>query len=408
MVSLQNRFTISMERLYQISEKRIQNTGQTFIRFLSNEIRWEERMIGISGARGSGKTTLILQKMKSGLPAGKLSLYASLDDIYFAENSLLLLAEEFSKKGGNYLFLDEVHKYPNWSRELKNIYDNIPELSVVFTSSSALDIYKGAFDLSRRAMIYSLPGLSFREFIELKYEIRLPAFSLDQVLFDAPAIIPDILTMIRPLKFFGEYRRLGYYPFFIESEENYHLKLINTLNLVLESDLTTIFNVDYYSVMKMKKMLAVLSRIVPYKPNIDKLSKQIGTTRDTLLRYLFYLEKAELVKWLTKDTIGINYLNKPDKLFLNNTNLSYSLNDENPDKGNLRETFFLNQLMVKYKITYPDKGDFLIDGKYLIEVGGMSKKSKQIAGLENAFLALDDIEYADRNRIPLWLFGFIY
>jgi predicted AAA+ superfamily ATPase len=397
-----------MERLFQISEQRIQNTQAGFIRFLANEIRWEDRMIGISGARGSGKTTLILQRMKSILSADVVALYASLDDLYFAETSLLHLAESFNKKGGDYLFLDEVHKYPNWSRELKNIYDNLPGLKVIFTSSSALDIYKGAYDLSRRAMVYNLPGLSFREFIELKYAIKLPVFTLDQVLFDAGTIVPDILKEIRPLKYFEEYLRLGYYPFFIESEENYHIRLTNILNQVLDSDLTTIFNIDYYSVMKMKKMLAVLSRIVPYKPNIENLSKQTGTTRDTLLKYLYYLEKAEVVKWLTKSTNGINYLNKPDKLYLNNTNLSYALSNEKPDKGNLRETFFLNQLLVKQRITYPEQGDFLIDGKYLIEVGGMSKNSKQIAGLENAFLAIDDVEYADGNRIPLWLFGFLY
>ena len=397
-----------MERLFQISEQRIQNTRAGFKRFLADEIRWKDRMIGISGARGSGKTTLLLQRMKSSLPADNVALYASLDDIYFAENSLLLLAEDFNKKGGDYLFLDEVHKYPNWSRELKNIYDNLPGLRVIFTSSSALDIYKGAYDLSRRAIVYNLPGLSFREFIELKYGFKLPVYALDQVLFNARTIVPDILKEIKPLRYFEEYLRLGYYPFFIESEENYHLRLTNILNLVLESDLTTIFNIDYYSVMKMKKMLAVLSRIVPFKSNIEKLSKQTGTTRDTLLKYLYYLEKAEVVKWLTKDTFGTNYLNKPDKLYLNNTNLSYALSNEKPDKGNLRETFLLNQLMVKQRITYPEQGDFLIDGKYLIEVGGLSKHSKQIAGLENAFLAVDDIEYADGNRIPLWLFGFLY
>lgn len=397
-----------MDRLKQISDGRIQNVHKGFTRFLAGKIQWKDRMIGISGARGAGKTTLMLQHMKSSLPSGSVSLYASLDDIFFAENPLVYLAEEFYKKGGQYLFLDEVHKYPTWSRDLKNIYDNLPGLKIIFTSSSALDIYKGASDLSRRAIVYNLPGLSFREFIELKYSIKFPVYSLDQVLYNPDKIVPGILKDIKPLKLFEEYLRFGYYPFFIESEENYAIRLSNILNLVLESDLTTIFNIDYNSVLKIKKMLAVLSRIVPYKPNIEKLARQVETTRDSLLKYLYYLEKAEVLNWLAKDTYGINYLNKPDKLYLNNTNLMYAINNDKPDKGSLRETFFLNQLLAKHKVTYPEKGDFLVEGKYIIEVGGLSKNSKQITGLEKAFVAVDDVEYPDGNRIPLWMFGFLY
>ncbi|MCK9410803.1 MAG: AAA family ATPase [Prolixibacteraceae bacterium] len=397
-----------MDRLKQIAENRLQRINTVFTRFLTDEIDWDDRMIGISGARGAGKTTLLLQYMKNRLSANAEALYASLDDIYFAENPLIYLAEEFYRKGGEYLFLDEVHKYPDWSRELKNIYDNLPGLKIVFTSSSALDIYKGAFDLSRRALVYNLPGLSFREFIELKYRIKQQSFSLEQILLESRKIVPEILDKIKPLKFFEDYLKYGYYPFFIESERNYYDRLTNILNLVLESDLPTIFKIDYYSVMKIKKMLGVLSRIVPYKPNIEKLALQADTTRDTLLKFLFYLEKAGVVKWLSKDTFGINYLNKPDKLYLNNTNLMYALSNEKPDKGNLRETFILNQLLVKNSVSYPEKGDFLINGKYLIEVGGPSKKSKQIASLENAFIAADDIEFPDGRKIPLWLFGFLY
>ncbi|MEN6456915.1 MAG: AAA family ATPase [Prolixibacteraceae bacterium] len=397
-----------MERLKQISASRVQRVPTDFNRFLANDIQWEQRMIGISGAGGAGKTTLLLQHMKSWLPVHAEAMYASLDDIYFAENPLVFLAEDFHKKGGEYLFLDEVHKYPDWSRELKNIYDNLPDLKVIFTSSSALDIYRGAYDLSRRAIVYNLPGLSFREFIELKYQIKFPVYSLEQILLDSKKIIPVFINRIKPLKYFKEYLRLGYYPFFVESENYYPVRLLNILNLVLESDLPTIFNIDYYSVLKIKKMLSVLSRVVPYKPNIEKLARQTNTTRDTLLKYLYYLERAEIVKWLTKDTFGINYLNKPDKLYLNNTNLMYALSDENPDKGTLRETFILNQLLVKHKVTYPEKGDFLVDGKYLIEVGGPSKKTKQIAGFEHAFIAVDDVEFSEGKKIPLWLFGFLY
>ena len=397
-----------MERLKQISESRKQHIETHFSRFLMSNIHWEDRLIGISGARGSGKTTMLLQRMKSSLIYDEEVLYVSLDDIYFAENPLVYLAEEFYKKGGKYLFLDEVHKYPGWSRDLKNIYDNLPDLNIVFTSSSALDIYKGAFDLSRRAVIYYLPGLSLREFIDLKYGIKFPVYSIEQILFEPKKIIPEILDNIKPLKYFEEYLVKGFYPFFMESENSYSDRLLNILNLVLEVDLTTIFNIDYYSVIKIKKMLSVLSRVVPYKPNIEKLARQTGTTRDSLLKYLYYLEKAEVVKWLSKNTFGINYLNKPDKLYLNNTNLMHALNDANPDKGTLRETFILNQLLVKHNVSYPVKGDFLVDNKYLIEVGRPSKNFRQISGVENAFIAADGIEFSDGRKIPLWLFGFLY
>ncbi len=397
-----------MERLKQISEGRIDQVKTDFKRFLLNEIHWEDRMIGISGARGSGKTTLMLQFMKSNLPVGTEAIYASLDDIYFAGNPVVIFAEDFYKKGGEYLFLDEVHKYPDWSRELKNIYDNLPELKVVFTSSSALDIYKGGYDLSRRAVVYNLPGLSLREFIELKYGLTLPVYPIEEILFNAKSIVKGIISKIRPLKLFEEYLQTGYYPFFIESERNYPDKLINILNQILENDVPTIFNIDYFSVMKIKKLLAVLSRVVPYKPNIEKLARQAGTTRDTLLKYLYYLERAEVVKWLTKDTFGINYLNKPDKIFLNNTNLMVALNSEKPDKGTMRETFMLNQLLVKHKVTYPETGDFLVDNKYLIEVGGKSKNTRPLSKHKDGFVAIDGIEYPGGNRIPLWLFGFMY
>jgi len=397
-----------MERLKQISERRLQQVPIEFTRFLIDEIHWDDRMIGISGARGSGKTTLILQHMKNSLPEGAEALYVSLDDIYFAVNPVVLFAEEFYRKGGEYLFLDEVHKYPDWSRELKNIYDNLPDLKIIFTSSSALDLYKGGYDLSRRAVVYNLPGLSFREFIELKYRLTFPAYPLEVILHEPKSIAQSITAKMRPVKFFEEYLKTGYYPFFIESERNYLGRLINILNLILENDLPTIFNIDYYSVLKIKKMLAVLSRIVPYKPNIEKLARQAGTTRDTLLKYLHYLEKAEIIKWLTKDTFGINYLNKPDKIYLNNTNLLFALNSEKPDKGTLRETFLLNQLQVKHKITFPETGDFLVDGKYLIEVGGKTKGPGQLSGKKDSFIAADDIDFPDGKKIPLWLFGFMY
>lgn len=397
-----------MNRLKQLSLEHIRRTSLKFTRYLIDEIYWEDHLIGITGPRGTGKTTLLLQYMKSRLPQKEKALYISLDDIYFSENHLVYFAEDFYKYGGKYLFIDEVHKYPNWSQELKNIYDNLPNLKVIFTSSSALDIYKGSHDLSRRAMVYYLPGLSFREFIELKYQIKLPVINLKQILGDNQEILIGIKDKIKPLELFSQYLKNGYYPFFTETTINYDKRVLNTINLILESDIPAIYHIDFYSVIKIKKMLSVLSRITPYTPNIQKLAQQSDTTRDSLLKYLFYLEKAGIVKWLGRDTFGINYLNKPDKLYLNNTNLMYSLNNEIPDKGNLRETFFLNQLNVKHSVSYPKKGDFLVNGKYTFEIGGQNKTDEQIKNIKNAYIAADGIEYGYKNKIPLWLIGFLY
>jgi len=395
-----------MDRLYEISRVKVAAIPIKFKRYLLDDIDWNLRMIGIKGARGTGKTTLLLQRLKS-LPASE-SLYISLDDIYFAENRLIYFAEEFARLGGKYLFIDEVHKYPNWSQELKNIYDSLSGLNVVFTSSSALEINKGKYDLSRRALIFELPGLSFREFLLLKYELSLPLVDLDQVLTEREASIFNYLTDFKPYKYFNEYLQTGYYPYFIEDEKHYHTRLNETINIVLESDLPAIFNIDYEAIIKLKKLLFILSTIVPYKPNVNKLAQQIGSTRDTLLRYLHFLHSAHIIRWLSHDPSGINFLNKPDKLYLENTNIAFSLGHQQVNSGTIRETFFLNQVSVKHMLSYPEKGDFLVDNKYTFEVGGRNKTIRQITGIENAFIAADDIEFGFQNKIPLWLFGFLY
>lgn len=399
--------SLEMERLIQLSNEAVRRVPMEFKRYITKDIDWENRLTGISGARGCGKTVLLLQFLK-GLPAKTNALYASLDDIFFSKNALVYFAEDFEKQGGEYLLLDEVHKYPNWSQELKNIYDNLPNLKVVFTSSSALEIYKGSHDLSRRAIVYYMSGLSFREYIQLKYKKELPVISLEQILVSDRDMFNHLLDIIKPVALFSEYLKQGYYPFFMETKVSYLKQLLNTLNLVVENDLPAIHNIDFASILKIKKLLAVLSRITPYKPNIEQLAKQTGTTRDTLLKYLYYLEKAQIIKWLGRDTFGINYLNKPDKLYLNNTNLAYALGGQIQDKGNIRETFFLNQLSAKHQVTYPEKGDFLIDGKYIFEVGGRNKTQKQILDFENAYIAADGIEFPFANKFPLWIFGFLY
>jgi len=397
-----------MDRLYNISTKLVESTPKRFERFLINELAWDHKLIGISGARGSGKTVLLLQQLGKLLAEGKKALYVSMDDIYFSENRLIYFAEEFAKNGGEYLFLDEVHKYKNWSQELKNIYDSLTDIKVVFTSSSALEIYKGSHDLSRRVLMYKLQGLSFREFLELKYKIKVPKFTLDEIMKDHHSKALEVNKLFKVFPYFKEYLERGYYPFFMDVGGNYLRQLQITVNTVLEVDLPAIHNIDFNSIIKLKKLIYIISRIVPYTPNIEKLAKQIETTRPTLLRYLYFLDKAQIITWLDNSTMGINYLNKPSKLFLGNTNLAYAFSGENNDKGNMRETFFLNQLSQNHQVTYPKQGDFLVDQKYLFEIGGKKKGYNQIANRENSFIAADDIEYGFGNKIPLWLFGFLY
>lgn len=397
-----------MERLYNISAKLADNAPKGFERYLINDLAWDQKLIGISGARGSGKTILLLQQLSKLLAEGKKALFVSLDDIYFSNNPLLYFAEEFVKNGGEYLFLDEIHKYKNWSQELKNIYDSIPNIKVIFTSSSALEIYKGSHDLSRRALMYNMQGLSFREFLELKYNIITPIISLEDILSNHESKAMEINKLFKVFPYFKEYLEIGYYPFFMDVGENYLRQLQITVNTVLEVDLPAIHNIDFNSIIKLKKLIYIISRIVPYKPNIEKLAKQIETTRPTLLKYLYYLDKAQIIKWLNSSTIGINYLNKPNKLFLGNTNLAYAFSEDNSNKGNVRETFFLNQLSQSHKVTYPKQGDFIVDNKFLFEIGGKNKDYKQIEGIENSYIAADDIEHGFGNKIPLWLFGFMY
>jgi len=397
-----------MERLKKFSTLKLMPLSMAFKRYLFDEINWSDRLIGISGARGTGKTTLILQRLKSmGLDTDE-AIYISLDDVFFTENKLVYFAEDYAARGGKFLFIDEIHKYPNWSQELKNIYDNLPELKIVFTSSSALNIHKGKYDLSRRALVYYLAGLSFREYINFVYGNKFKPWTLDEVLNASFDDIYEISQRQKPLKHFPDYLRKGYYPFFAESKESYYLRLTEVVNTVLESDLPAIFNIDVSSIVKLKKFIYLLSTMVPFTPNISKLAEKLNVTRPSLLRFIELLDKANILNILTSNSIGVNYLNKPEKIFLENTNLMYAFNEQNVNQGTLRETFFLNQLSVKNSVTYPKAADFIVNGKYLFEVGGKSKTRKQIAGIENAYIAADDIEYGHGNKIPLWLFGFLY
>ncbi len=397
-----------MQSIAENSAKKIQEAPMRFKRFLMNEINWERRLIAVKGARGSGKTSLLLQYLKE-YPAEKDEiLYASLDHMYFTEHRLVDFADNFVKTGGKILVLDEVHKYPSWSREIKNIYDNYSGLKIIFTGSSILEIDKADADLSRRAVVYNLPTLSLREYIELKSDIKSETYTLNDILKHHRDISLELTQKIKPIKEFKAYRKQGAYPYFIESGADFLQHLERTVGLILETDLPAFTAIDFQSIYKLKQLLMILAESVPFKPNITNLNKRSGIGRDTIIRYFNYLERAGLIRMLGSSTKGMSLMSKPEKIYMENPNLIYALQAQNANVGNVRETFFYNQLSNAHKLSYPQKGDFLIDGTYLIEVGGKNKTQKQIAGLENSFIAADDIEHGFRNRIPLWMFGFLY
>lgn len=396
-----------MNSMYDFSARAVEMVKVANIRPQIEWLKQNERLIGIKGSRGVGKTTLLLQYAKTYLRNDSF-IYISLDNLYFTENSLLNFADEFYKNGGKVLLIDEVHHYPNWSLELKNIYDLFPDLKVVYTGSSLLHLAKGRSDLSRRSLVYNLPGLSLREFINFSTKLNLGPISLDEILANHESVAKNIWKETKPIKWFNQYINHGYYPFFLEGIDNYHHKLNGVILQVLESDLPYISGVSYSNINKLKQLLYVISECVPFKPNIEKLSERIGISKNTLKDYLHYLNDALLINMLYSDSKGISRLTKPDKIYLHNTNLMFALANNSSNIGNLPETFFYNALSPKHAVRYTPKGDFLVDGRYTFEVGGKNKSQKQIQGVENAYLAVDGIETGYGNQIPLWLFGFIY
>ncbi len=398
-----------MDELIELFRKKIAATDMGFVRSFEAKVNWNARLVGIRGARGVGKTTLILQHIKKtfGGDLGKV-LYVSLDNLYFSDNSLLDLAKEFSRRGGTHLFLDEVHKYPDWSKIIKNLYDDYPELSVVFTGSSLLEILDSRADLSRRALTYDMQGLSFREFISLKTGLELPSFSLEQIVDGNEEISQRIVAQVKPFRYFSEYLATGYYPFFTEGLDDYYSRLNETINMILEIELPALRKLDVSYIPKIKKLLAVIGRSAPFIPNVSDLAAKVGTARQTLLVYFQYLEESLLIKQLFRKARGLGGLEKPDKLYLENSNIMYMLNGSKTDTGNVRETFAYNQLGRANEVLCSKESDFFVAGKYTFEVGGRNKKTEQIRGVENSFILADDIEYGTGRRIPIWLLGFMY
>lgn len=398
-----------MKSLNESFYQQLKLCNSNFIRYLYRDIDWSNRLIAITGSRGVGKSTLLLQHIRKTFGNSPRNvLYASLDHIFFSAHSLYELGADFVRQGGEYLFLDEVHKYSNWSQEIKNLYDSYPKLNIVFTGSSMLEVYRGNADLSRRAVHYLLHGLSFREYLVMEGHPEIPAISLEQLLSDHLTIAQQVNEQIKPIPLFREYLKLGYYPYYKENKKSYPDKLLNTVNTVLEMDLPSVERIELSSIQKIKKLLYILSGLVPFTPNITELSGKIEASRNSLLNYLSILDKAHIINTLSQQTWGLNSLAKPEKIYLNNTNLLYSLCSKQPNMGNIRETFFFNQLRAVAKVTPAKETDFTVDNQYKFEVGGRNKGHEQVVGLDDAFLALDDMEYGFGNKIPLWLFGFLY
>ncbi len=397
-----------MERLFETFWKKIALTDTAFVRSLMDEIEWNARLIGVRGARGVGKTTLLLQRIKLAHPQDGTVLYATADNIWFAEHKLYDLASDFAKRGGRYLFLDEVHKYPNWSQELKNIYDDLPELHVVFTGSSLLQILNGNADLSRRAIVYEMQGFSFREYLGRNLNLSLPAFTLQEMLTDHTRLAQEVSGKVKVLRYFADYLQNGYYPFYNELPTLYHSRINEVINFIIDVEIPQLRGVEVAYINKMKQLLYVIAQSVPFIPNISKLSERIGISRNALLSYLNALHESKLTMNLQKPGNGLNALQKPDKLYLENPNLMVALAGGQADIGNLRETFFANQLGYRYRVNLSEKGDFLVEEKYTFEIGGKEKSRKQIEGLPDAYVVADNIEIGFDAKIPLWLFGFLY
>lgn len=396
-----------MEVLVEKFYKKIAQIDTSFVRSKMHEIKWNARLIGLKGQRGVGKTTFLLQYIKLHF-SNSLNeiLYVSLDDLWFTENKLVDLADDFVKKGGKILFLDEVHKYPLWSQSIKNLYDDYPELKIVFTGSSMLEILNFRADLSRRAVVYQLEGLSFREYLQYELGIEFQKVSLQEILDNQFDISYEITRKIKPLAYFQEYLKIGYYPYFKEDKTLFLSKLQEVVNFILEVEIPQLKEVSIHFLPKIKQLLFAISESAPFMPNISKLSERIGVSRETLLNYIQYLSDAQLLNILYKDSKGITRLQKPDKIFMQNTNLMYSIGKV--EVGNARETFFVNQMKNLHRISYSEIGDFKVNESLIFEIGGKNKNQKQIQGVKNSYIVADDIEFGTQNKIPLWMFGLMY
>lgn len=389
-----------MEKLYELFYRKLKNTPVEFLRYKYNQIKWESRAFGLVGPRGVGKSTMLLQYIKQNLDT-KDTLYVSADNLYFAEHKLVDLADRFVKMGGKHLFIDEIHKYEGWSRELKQIYDSYDDLQLVISGSSILDIYKGMADLSRRMPIYEMQGLSFREYLRLFHGIDVPVYSMEDILTHK-AVINGIE---HPLPLFHDYLKRGYYPFGRDAE--FEIELMQVINQTMEIDIPMHIKANVSVGRKLKSLIMVVSKSVPFKPVLQKLADVTGISRNDIPDYLIYMERAGMISQLRNATGGLRGLGKVEKLYLDNTNLIYALAPEHADIGNVRETFFMNQTRVCNDVRSSDISDFEIGNK-VFEIGGRKKGQKQIENASDGYIVKDDIESGYANVIPLWAFGLNY
>ena len=389
-----------MQRLFETMQRMVDGVPTGFKRYLYPQINWENKMLGLVGPRGVGKTTLFLQRIKERGSAEK-PLFVSADNLYFADHTLYDTAEGILKMGGTHFFIDEVHKYPGWSRELKMMYDMLPGLHVFFTGSSVLDIEKGEADLSRRAPRYLLQGLSFREYLAMRHGIEMEPLSLDEIL-GQQALLPGI---DHPLPLFHDYLRTGYYPFGVDPD--FDMELGQVVVRTLEVDIPSFASMTVSTGRKLRKLMAYVSVLSPFKPNFAQLAGQVGVSRNNVEEYLLLMEKAGMIAQLRTKVTGLNSLGKVEKVYLDNTNILYSLSDGSENVGSVRETFFFNQMRVNHKVTASPLADFEING-ITFEVGGRSKGQRQLAGAARGVVVKDDIEYGFGNTVPLWAFGLTY
>lgn|SRR5574344_525703 len=399
-----------METLFAKQDRLLQLTQTDIIRHQMVEINWDARLIAIRGARGVGKSTVMLQYIKMHYPQySRDELYCTLDSVYFANHSLIDLADTFYKYGGRHLFLDEVHKYATWSQEVKEIYDMYPDMRVVISGSSLLNILNGDADLSRRCVSYNMQGLSFREYLQFYKKIEIEPVKLKSLLDNPASLCTQVNAVCNPLPLFKDYLQYGYFPFYLENQIDYYSTVEQVLNYVIETELPQQCNVDPANVRKIKALTGILSSTVPFEVDISKLATSISVHRNTMIEYLMNLGRARVLNLLYADLLSVKKMQKPDKIYLENPNLIYALATDEVKIGTVRETFVVNQLAFGHDVEYSkNTGDFRIDGKYIFEVGGKSKTFTQIADIPKSFILADDIEVPIGHKLPIWTVGFLY
>lgn len=396
-----------IQPLINIYHRKLAATDLRFKRYLHYRIDWDVRLIGIKGARGVGKTTMLLQHIKESFDKIDDALYVSLDNLWFNTHKLEDLVEFLYTHGVMHIYLDEVHRYKDWAVLLKNFYDSYPDLNIVYTGSAMLAIDNSKADLSRRQSLYTLNGLSFREYLAYEGIAAIPTIGLEEMLAGHVEYAVDVISGFKILKYFDRYLREGYYPYYKEAGNDYLMRVGEVARLVIDNDIPSVEDITYFTAQKIKTLLMVIAGNVPLEPNISKLSSQLESTRDQTLKMLYLLDRADLLLLLTEQLKNYKHLVSPKKIYLNNANLMYALSGK-ISEGTVRETFFANQVGAVADLTMPKQGDFLADGKYLFEVGGSSKTFDQIAGIPESYLAVDGIETGSGNRIPLWIFGCMY